>query len=89
MVRDILLAEIPTVLHAELYAVAAIAAAAVVVIGDALKLPAFPMAMVALIFCFWLRVMAIRHGWRLPVAKFRGQGNSNVAEGVSKDREKP
>ena len=33
MVRDVLLAEIPTVLRADLYAVAALAAAAVVVIG--------------------------------------------------------
>jgi uncharacterized membrane protein YeiH len=89
MVRDVLLAEIPTVLRAELYAVAALAAAAVVVIGHTLELPVAPVTAVALILCFWLRVMAIRHGWRLPVAKFRNQDSSNVAEGDSKDRQKP
>ena len=88
MVRDVLLAEIPTVLRAELYAVAALAAAAVVVIGHSLQLPVAPVTAVALILCFWLRVMAIRHGWRLPVAKFRGQHNSSVAKGGSKDPEK-
>ena len=88
MVRDVLLAEIPTVLRAELYAVAALAAAAVVVIGHMLQLQVVPVTAVALILCFWLRVMAIRHGWRLPVAKFRDQHDSNVAKGDSKDPEK-
>ena len=40
MMRDVLLAEIPTVLRADLYAVAALAGAAVVVIGHLLHLPA-------------------------------------------------
>jgi len=83
-----LLAEIPTVLRAELYAVAALAAASVVVIGHTLELSVAPVTGVALILCFWLRVMAIRHGWRLPVAKFRDQHDSSVAKGDSKDREK-
>jgi uncharacterized membrane protein YeiH len=85
--RDILLAEIPTVLRAELYAVAALGAAAVVVIGHMLQLPAAPVTAVALILCFWLRVMAIRHGWRLPVAKFDDRHDSNVANSGSNDRE--
>src|SRR3954470_24962895 len=88
MMRDLLLAEIPTVLRAELYAVAALAAAAVVVIGHALELPAAPVSAVALILCFWLRVMAIRRGWRLPVAKFGDQNDSNVAEQNSEDSER-
>jgi uncharacterized membrane protein YeiH len=87
MVRDVLLADIPTVLRSELYAVAALAAAAVVVIGHTLQLPVAPVAAVALILCFWLRVMAIRRGWRLPVAKFRDQRDSNVGKGGSKDPE--
>src|SRR6185437_1801983 len=39
MARDVLLAEIPTVLRADLYAVAALTGAAVVVIGNGLQLP--------------------------------------------------
>lgn len=89
MVRDMLLAEIPTVLRAELYAVAALAAAAIVVIGHLLQLPVAPVAAVALISCFSLRVMAIRHGWRLPVAKIRERDDPNIAKKNSKDTERP
>ena len=39
MVRDLLVAEIPTVLRADIYAVAALAGAAVVVIGQLLHIP--------------------------------------------------
>jgi uncharacterized membrane protein YeiH len=88
MARDLLLAEIPTVLRSELYAVAALAAAAVVVIGHMLQLPVVPVMAVALILCFWLRVMAIRHGWRLPIAKFRDQHDSNAANRGPNDPEK-
>src|ERR1700712_3078623 len=71
MVRDVLLAEIPTVLRAELYAVAAMVAAAIVVIGHMLELPIAPVTAIALISCFSLRIMAMRRGWRLPVARFK------------------
>ncbi len=69
MMRDILQAEIPTVLRADLYAVAALAAASVVVIGHMAKLPASACASVGAALCFGLRFMAIRYGWRLPVAR--------------------
>jgi uncharacterized membrane protein YeiH len=71
--RDMLLAEIPTVLRADLYAVAALAGAAVVVIGDMLRLPSGAMILTGAVLCFGLRVMAIRRGWRLPVARAAGQ----------------
>jgi len=88
MVRDVLLAEIPTVLRAELYAVAALVAAAIVVVGHVLQLPVAPVAAVALIACFSLRVMAIKRGWRLPVAKLSGQLGPSATETGSKGREK-
>lgn len=84
MVRDVLLAEIPTVLRADLYAVAALAAAAIVVIGHALLLPAVPVTAVALISCFLLRVMAISRGWHLPAAK----GAERQDGGIQKDNSK-
>ena len=37
MARDVLLTKVPTVLHADLYAVAALAGAAVMVVGDMLQ----------------------------------------------------
>jgi uncharacterized membrane protein YeiH len=66
--RDILVAEIPTVLRAELYAVAALAGASVVVIGRLLHLPTLPVAAIGGALCFGLRFMAIRYGWQLPHA---------------------
>jgi uncharacterized membrane protein YeiH len=68
MARDVLLAEIPTVLRADLYAVAALVGAAIVVIANLLQLPSGVAALVGAALCFGLRVMAIKHGWRLPVA---------------------
>jgi uncharacterized membrane protein YeiH len=88
MVRDVLLAEIPTVLRAELYAVAALAAAGIVVVGHMLQLPVAPVTAVALLSCFSLRVMAIRYGWRLPVAKLASQPAPNIAKKGSKNPRK-
>jgi uncharacterized membrane protein YeiH len=68
VVRDVLLAEIPAVLRSELYAVAALAGAAVVVGGHILHLSPVAAAMGGGLVCFGLRVMAIRRGWRLPIA---------------------
>jgi len=73
MTRDVLLAEIPTVLRADLYAVAALAGAAVVVIGDALRLSSTAMTIAGAALCFGLRVMAIHYGWHLPIARRPGQ----------------
>ena len=64
MLRDVLVAEIPTVLRADLYAVAALAGAAVVVIGHALRLPPTAVAIAGAVLCFGLRFMAIRRGWQ-------------------------
>ena len=68
MLRDVLVNETPTVLRADLYAVAALAAGVVVVTGHALHYPAFAFMIAGALLCFWLRVMAIFHGWHLPIA---------------------
>jgi uncharacterized membrane protein YeiH len=66
--RDVLVAQVPNVLRRELYAVAALAGAVVVVAGHALALPGAPVAVAGAVLCFALRWLAIRRGWRLPVA---------------------
>jgi uncharacterized membrane protein YeiH len=66
--RDVLVAEVPHVLRRELYAVAALAGATVVVAGDAFALPSAPVAVVGAVLCFTVRWLAIRRGWRLPVS---------------------
>lgn len=68
MVRDLLVAEVPSVLHAEIYAVAALAGGAVVVIGHWLGIPSAVTTSAGALLCFGLRLVAMRRGWRLPVA---------------------
>ena len=69
--RDVLLTEIPAVLRADLYAVAALAGAAVVAAGHVLGVPFVVTAAVGGLVCFGLRMLAIRRRWSLPVARER------------------
>ncbi|HKC70353.1 MAG TPA: trimeric intracellular cation channel family protein [Terriglobales bacterium] len=69
MMRDVLVNEIPTVLRTELYAVAALIGAAVVVLGRMLHLPSSAAAVAGAVLCFGLRFIAMRRGWQLPIAK--------------------
>jgi uncharacterized membrane protein YeiH len=68
MLRDVLLSQIPTVLRSELYAVAALAGAIVVVVGHVLNVPATVTAVGGAAICFGIRLIAIWRGWSLPVA---------------------
>jgi uncharacterized membrane protein YeiH len=76
MMRDLLLAEIPTVLRADLYAIAGLAGAAVVVIGNLLHLPPTATTIIGALLCFGLRLMAIHRGWHLPIAKWHERSSS-------------
>jgi uncharacterized membrane protein YeiH len=69
ILRDALVMEIPTVLRSELYALAALAGAAVVVAGHWLPLHAAPITLAGAALCFAIRIAALRRGWRLPVAR--------------------
>jgi uncharacterized membrane protein YeiH len=69
MVRDLLVREIPTVLRTELYAVAALIGATVMVAGRALQFPLYSAAIAGAVLCFLVRYLAIRRAWRLPVAR--------------------
>ncbi len=68
MLRDVLLADVPMVLRADLYAIAALAGATVVVVGIALGLPSAAVMFAGALLCFVLRMLAVRRGWHLPVA---------------------
>ena len=87
MLRDVLVAQIPTVLRAELYAVAALAGAVVVVVGHVLNLPPTAMAIAGAALCFGIRLVAIRRGWRLPVAgrPMQPESEANVARDHRED----
>jgi uncharacterized membrane protein YeiH len=66
VVRDILLARIPMVLRADVYATAALAGAAVLVAGLELKLNPKLMTILGAVVCFMLRVVSVWRHWNLP-----------------------
>lgn len=67
--RDLLLADVPVVLRADLYAVAALAGAGIVVAGHMLDVPMLLPAVIGGLVCFGLRMAALRWGWQLPMAR--------------------
>ena len=69
MARDLLVMEVPTVLRTELYAVAALLGAASTVGGQSLGIPSHVTAPVGAVLCITLRLLALRYGWHLPVAR--------------------
>jgi uncharacterized membrane protein YeiH len=71
--RDVLLSNVPAVFRSDIYAVAALAGAAVVVIGDALHLPTTATAIAGALLCFVLRMAAVRFDWHLPRARVPDQ----------------
>lgn len=83
MLRDVLVNEIPTVLRADLYALAALAGAAVVVIGHMLHIQPIATTITGGLLCFSLRFMAIQYGWHLPAAR-----PSQFASAATNDRDK-
>jgi uncharacterized membrane protein YeiH len=65
-VRDILLARVPMVLQSDIYAVAALAGAAVTIAGLRAKLSPTLMTALGAVACFVLRVVAVWQHWNLP-----------------------
>jgi uncharacterized membrane protein YeiH len=70
MVRDVLAGEVPFVLRTDLYAVAALAAGAIVTLGNELGAPPAWAMLLGAAFCIFLRIMALFHGWRAPVSRW-------------------
>jgi uncharacterized membrane protein YeiH len=69
VVRDVLVSEVPAVFRKDIYAVAALAGASVVVAGDVLQLPPQPVAFGGAVLCFGIRMMAIYRHWQFPVVR--------------------
>lgn len=77
ILRDLLVNEIPTVLKAELYATAALMGAFIVVLGFVLNMPSGYISILGALVCFTIRFLAIRRGWRLPVAAVEKTAEDN------------
>jgi uncharacterized membrane protein YeiH len=75
--RDLLVSEVPAVLRADLYAVAALLGAAVVVIGTRLGFGAEVVSISGAALCIGLRITAMHRHWQLPVARQRATSASD------------
>ena len=89
MLRDVLVTEIPVVLRADLYALAALAGAIVVTAGHVVEISPIATTIIGGAVCFGLRYMAIRHGWHLPTSwPFRGQATESKRPESGRDEKK-
>lgn len=85
MVRDLLVSEVPIVLRADLYAVAALAGVAVTVTVQRAGLPLVVGAGLGALACFGLRLAAIARGWQLPTAPLSSESShSSSSTGTDK-----
>ena len=66
IVRDLLVAEVPRILREEVYALAALVGAGIVVLGEALGWPDTLVTLAAVAVAFVLRVVSVRLGWSAP-----------------------
>lgn len=69
IVRDVLTAQVPTLLRSEIYAVAALAGGLVVVAGAHLELDSTVGGLLGIATCTSLRLLALYRGWKLPTAR--------------------
>jgi uncharacterized membrane protein YeiH len=72
MVRDVLAGEIPFVLRADLYALAALAGGAIVSAGSMTSVGSSHTMLAGAAVCIFLRVMAICFNWRAPTPRRPG-----------------
>lgn len=71
ILRDVLVREIPAVLHREIYATAALAGAAMVIVGDRLRWPDTPVAVAAILITFLIRAVSRWRKWSAPMPRIR------------------
>ena len=67
--RDLMTAEAPSVLRGDVYASAALAGAAVVVLGRIMNVHSAAVTITGAVLCFAIRFLAIQRNWQLPVAR--------------------
>lgn len=72
MARDLLVGEISTVLRTDIYALAAVIGATILVGARALHLPTAVASTLGAVLCFGIRLGAMHCGWQLPAANPRG-----------------
>lgn len=75
LARDVILNRVPVVLQKEIYAVAALVAAALQVAGQELDWQLAATPWFAAGICFVIRMLALRYSWSLPIARATGKAH--------------
>lgn len=65
-IRDVLLARVPSVLRSDVYAAAALAGAAAMILSLKLKMRPAVATTIGIVVCFALRMVAVHQHWNLP-----------------------
>ncbi len=78
IVRDVLVREIPTVLRTDIYALAALIGATVLVGTRMLHLPSAVASILGAALCFGIRLGAMHYRWRLPAASADRTGSPSA-----------
>jgi len=69
VVRDVLAAEIPLIFRSEVYAVASMLGAVIIIVASQAGFSGIPSEILAALATFILRVVSVQRGWRIPVAR--------------------
>jgi len=75
VIRDVLAAEVPLILRSEIYAVASMLGAIIIIVASQTGFSGVPVEFVAAIATFTLRMVSVQRGWKIPVARPRIESN--------------
>lgn len=69
VLRDVLAAEVPLIFRSEVYAVASMLGAVIIVLSSQTGFPTVPAEVVAAVATFTLRMVSVQRGWKIPAAR--------------------
>ena len=69
VVRDVLAAEIPLIFRSEVYAVASMLGAVIIIVANQTGFSGIPSEILAALATFILRMVSVQRGWKIPVAR--------------------
>ena len=71
VMRDLLAAEVPLIFRSEIYAVASMLGAIIIIVANQIGFSGIPVEVLAAVATFTLRMVSLQKGWKIPVAKPR------------------
>jgi len=69
VMRDVLAAEVPLIFRSEVYAVASMLGAIIVIVASQTGFSGIPAEILAALSTFILRMVSVQKGWKIPVAR--------------------